>query len=175
MTENEKTLAAEPDRIPDGTWQLPVLAAFVVAACRRSGEDAWMIGKAVLVARDKHKQERDWLRWLREDVRVLARSTAYRYIDICLNFTLEEARTTPRNVLYRLLYGKGDDSEKTGQRPEGWREPSPTTGRSGRSPKDSTGPRARRATRHLPSTPSTMLRKRLPRPRRPSRPPRSTR
>ena len=79
----EKPVAPAAESTPNESWELPKLAEFIAQVVRRNGEDAWWIGMALYIARKKYKLERDWLRWLREEVMVISRSTAYRYLDIC--------------------------------------------------------------------------------------------
>lgn len=110
-SDEPECLAAASERMPDDTWQLPALAAFITAACRRSAVEAWWIGMALLIARAKHKEERDWLRWLKEEVEGLSKSTSYRYMDVCQTFELAEVEGTTLNVLYKLMAIKDDDSE----------------------------------------------------------------
>ena len=98
-----KPVAPAAGTTPDESWELPALAEFIARVVRRNGEDAWWIGMALYIARKKYKQERDWLRWLREEVRVISRSTAYRYLDVCSSFTLDEVKDKPINVLYKLM------------------------------------------------------------------------
>jgi len=95
--------------LPDKSWTLPQLATFVSSTVRRTGEDAWWIAEALEIARVLHKQDRDWLRWLREDVEGLSKSTAYRYLDIRRSFSLEEVRNQPLNVIYKLMAVREDD------------------------------------------------------------------
>jgi hypothetical protein len=116
----KKTVGAEPaapaaktKKMPDATWQLPALAAFIVAVCRRTEVDAWWIGRALSLARSQHKKERDWLRWLREEVKGISKSTAYRYMDICAAFSLEQVEKTPFKVLHSLLKKHDDEPEET--------------------------------------------------------------
>ena len=102
---------------------MPELATFIVTSIRRTAIDAWWIGKALDIARAKHKQERKWLTWLETDVLGLSKSTAYRYMALCTTFTLEKVQTTPLSALYKLMEGAKDDDTgendaKDGAEPE---------------------------------------------------------
>ena len=103
---------AQTEKMPDATWQLPALAAFIVAVCRRTEVDAWWIGRALSLARLQHKKKRDWLCWLREEVKGLSQSTAYRYMDICATFSLEQVENTPFKVLHELMKKHDDNPEE---------------------------------------------------------------
>jgi hypothetical protein len=97
--------------MPDESWELPDLATFILAKFRRSGEDGWWIGKAIDIAHEKHKVERHWLRWLKEDVEGLSKSTAYRYMDIYHTFSLEQVKDKPLGALYKLMACNDDDDD----------------------------------------------------------------
>ncbi len=110
-----KPVAPAAGTTPDESWELPALAEFIARVVRRNGEDAWWIGMALYIARKKYKQERDWLRWLREEVRVISRSTAYRYLDVCSSFTLDEVKDKPINVLYKLMQVEDEPEALAGE------------------------------------------------------------
>ncbi len=102
---------AWPEAMPDDSWDLPVLAEFIAHTARRNGRDAWVIGKALYIARAKHTRDRDWLQWLRKDVPEISKSTAYRYIDVHKSFSWEQVHDTPLSVLYQLMKLQDDDEE----------------------------------------------------------------
>jgi hypothetical protein len=89
--------------MPNNDWSLNQLAEFCVTSIRRSGEDAWKIGKALSIARSRHKENGDWLRWLREEVDGLGQSTAYRYIEVFNKLTLDQVRSLSVNEIYELI------------------------------------------------------------------------
>ena len=109
---------ASADRKPDKSWTLADLAIFITLAVRRSGLDAWWIAKALHIARAKHKKERDWLRWLRDDVGGISKSTAYRYLEIYDTFSLEEVEGQPLNALYKLMRVQDEDDDSASDGPE---------------------------------------------------------
>jgi hypothetical protein len=90
---------------PNAKWSLEQLADYIKSALKRSAEDAWRIGEALAVAHKKHKEKRDWLRWLREETG-LKRMTAYRYLDLHTFFKLKEVEAKPLTALYRFIEGK---------------------------------------------------------------------
>ena len=113
-TGNDETVApsAATVKLPDESWGLTDLARFVTLTVRRSGVDAWWIGKALLIARTKHTKKRHWLRWLKTDVKGLGQSTAYRYMDVCSAFGLDEVEGKTLSVLYKLMQINEDDDAK---------------------------------------------------------------
>ncbi len=103
--------------MPEDSWELPALAAFITCTVRRSGLDAWWIGKALSIARKKHTRDRDWLQWLRDDVPGISKSTAYRYIDVYESFSADQVQDKPLSVLYKLmkLQNEEEEEEPTGK------------------------------------------------------------
>jgi hypothetical protein len=108
----ETPVAPVTEAMPNESWGLAALATFIIQVVRRTGEDAWWIGRALVIARAHYKEERGWLRWLRQEVEGLGQSTAYRYMDICSSLTLEEVKGKPIATLYKLLATKEDDNSE---------------------------------------------------------------
>lgn len=86
---------------PDDSWNLSRLAKFCRDLIRRSAIDAWYIGKAVSIARDKHKVEHDWLAWIKAEVEMSQRS-AYRYIEIHRQLDFSELPNLSLNDAHKL-------------------------------------------------------------------------
>ena len=70
--------------LPDKSWDLPRLGAFIIGGLRRTAEEAHWIGRALDLARKKHTADRDWLVWLREIG--ISKSSAYRYLEFCTGY-----------------------------------------------------------------------------------------
>jgi hypothetical protein len=89
--------------IPTDDWTLPQLATFCVNSLRRSAEDAYHIGAALKIARDKQQAAgSNWLAWLEENVGI-SRATAYRYIDVATRLTAEDCEGRPLGEVYALI------------------------------------------------------------------------
>ena len=86
---------------PNETWNLDRLAAFVRRRLRRTAKDAWLIGKALDLAHKQLTEEREWLRWLKKIG--MAKSSAYRFLDLSRGYTLEDIQARPRAAVDRLL------------------------------------------------------------------------
>jgi len=88
--------------IPGEDWSLDDLARFCGLALRRSAEDIWKIGRALAIAREKHKAGDGWLRWLAGNI-AMSRSSAYRHIEVAEKFSLEQVRALTLRQIRRLL------------------------------------------------------------------------
>jgi hypothetical protein len=86
---------------PDESWALPELAQFITRRLCRTLEDTWWIGKALAIANKRHTENRDWLRWLKAIG--ISKSSAYRYMDLCDGYTLDEIKARPGASVSRLL------------------------------------------------------------------------
>ena len=89
------------DNLPDESWEIPALASFIACRLRRTGEDAWWIGRALALANRKQINNRSWLKWLKEIG--LSKSSAYRYIDLSTSYTLDDIKTQPGVGVCKLL------------------------------------------------------------------------
>src|SRR5205814_484456 len=89
------------DTNPDASWSLDRLSQFVQKTMRRLAVDAWQIGKALAIARDKLKVARGYDAWVKE--RGLSKMTAHRYVKLAEAFSLEEIRGKPLVQVYRQL------------------------------------------------------------------------
>jgi hypothetical protein len=88
---------------PNEKWSLKKLAEFCRLRLRRTAQDAWHIGQALSIARKKEKDERNWLRWLAEELDGLSKSSAYRYIDIFRKRSLEEVKGRALSEVHKSL------------------------------------------------------------------------
>ena len=88
---------------PNDKWTLKQLAKFCVLTLRRTATDAWHIGHALSIARDKQKDERNWLRWLAEEVGGMSKSSAYRYMDIFKKQSLNDVQGRTLGEVYEAL------------------------------------------------------------------------
>lgn len=90
-------------KTPEERWSLKMLADFCRFALRRHAVDAWFIGKALALARAKQKEERQWLKWLAEEVGGVSKSSAYRFLKIHELLTLEDVKGKTLGEVYELL------------------------------------------------------------------------
>ena len=108
VSANQEMFPEGNNAIPDESWDLSRLTEFITVALRRTAEDAWLIGKALDLAQPQHTKNRDWLQWLQEIG--ISKSTAYRYLDLCRSYTLEEVKSRPGDTISMLLKKlKGED------------------------------------------------------------------
>ena len=110
-TPNTEHGAAE---VPDENWSLERLASFIKVSLRRTAVQAWLIGKALTLAREKHRANRDWLRWLESETGI-SKSSAYRMIKLAEWFELNEIERQPEIGVCELLDAAkedGDDDEE---------------------------------------------------------------
>ena len=120
---DSEPIVVEAGEMPDKSWDLPDLATFILGSLRRTVVDAWWIGEALDIARTKHREERNWLKWLEIDVQGLSKSTAYRYMALCTAFTLDEVEGKPLSVLYKLMEGQREDNDDEDEDHDGGAEP----------------------------------------------------
>lgn len=86
---------------PADDWSLEQLSSFCVQAFRRTGMDSWKLGKALSIARDKHKEDRSWMEWLATTK--ISRSSAYRFMDIAKHCQLSDAEGKSQLELLELV------------------------------------------------------------------------
>lgn len=86
---------------PDESWDLDRLAEFCKATLRRTATDAFRLGKALSLSRDKQKEDRNWLTWLKGIP--MPKSTAYRYMDLAAKFTPTQIKNLTLSDAYRIL------------------------------------------------------------------------
>jgi hypothetical protein len=102
------------DKLPDESWDMPSLERFIGRALRVTAAEAWKIGKALAIAREKHRPTRTWLKWLKwlRNVYGLAQSVAYRSIDVSEGFSFEEAQGHGLSELYTLLHPPVEEDDE---------------------------------------------------------------
>jgi hypothetical protein len=90
---------------PNEQWTLPELAEYISGVARRSAEDAWRIGTALLIVRRRHRRDRDFTKWVRANVG-FHRATVYRYMGIAERVSLDDCRVMTLTELYALVEGR---------------------------------------------------------------------
>jgi hypothetical protein len=74
--------------------------------------DRWLLGRVLILLREKLKAERKWLAWVKEHLG-LKRSSAYEAIEIHNQLSLEEVQHLPLTKAYKLA-----DAARAEQRPK---------------------------------------------------------
>jgi len=97
---------------PDISWSLSRLASFGRELIRRTAIDGWLLGKVLILARDRLKAERRWLVWVKKEFK-RSKSWAYQQIDLHKELSLEEVQHLPLTKAYKLA-----DAARAAQRPK---------------------------------------------------------
>lgn len=119
----------EPHEQPQDSWTLDRLASFVRRGLRRKAVEGWWIGRALLIAETKLKEEKAFDAWVAEEIGV-SRTTAWRYRKIAEAFTHDEMQSTTLADVYgrlELVKRPDDECEDEVEDVRSTRPPEPTT------------------------------------------------